>query len=319
MSRERSDPRRELTTSLRVDGSGWVGWPPVWRSRSEHEAWKSTSWSAAQAALGRLIAARQTAPEPFTVPGICSIDMQPVLFEVDYQWGATCEGDVHVPNYRERLVCPTCGLNCRQRALATLALRYIGEASSRDLAVHVAERVTPFFRVLDERSGDGCRVHGSEYLGADHSSGEEVGGVRHEDVCHLSFGDESLDLMISGDVLEHVANPEDAFREASRCLRGGGAFLFTIPFHSDRDASSRRAVLTGNGRIVHDLPPEYHGNPLGDGRSLVFTDFGWDVLDMARRAGFADAAALGYWDAGFGFLDDLGTVFVASKGSGDLP
>jgi len=37
------------------------------------------------------------------------------------------------------------------------------------------------------------------------------------------------------------------------------------------------------------LPPCYHGNPVDGDGALVFTQFGWDLLEMIGQAGFANA------------------------------
>ena len=50
--------------------------------------------------------------------------------------------------------------------------------------------------------------------------------------------------------------------------------------------SEIRAFLDKNGEINHIKPAEYHGNPLSEKGSLVFTDFGWDVIDTLKDKGF---------------------------------
>jgi SAM-dependent methyltransferase len=68
----------------------------------------------------------------------------------------------------------------------------------------------------------------SEYF--DHaSSGDYVNDTLCEDLTNLSFDDESLDLVLSEHVLEHVHDPHQAFREIARVLRPGGRFVFRFP------------------------------------------------------------------------------------------
>lgn len=45
---------------------------------------------------------------------------------------------------------------------------------------------------------------------------------RCENLENLTFKDESFDLFISQDVMEHVFNPEAAFKEIARVLKPGG-------------------------------------------------------------------------------------------------
>jgi SAM-dependent methyltransferase len=99
----------------------------------------------------------------------------------------------------------------------------------------------------------------------------------------------SLDLIVSSDVFEHVPHPEKALSECARVLVSKGATLLaTIPFHSADDRSVQRARIDRDG-VQHILPPVYHGNPVSEEGSLVFTDFGWDLLESFRCAGFSDA------------------------------
>lgn len=52
---------------------------------------------------------------------------------------------------------------------------------------------------------------------------------RVEDALNLSFEDNSFDLLISVDVIEHVGRPERMVEEASRVLKPGGVALITFP------------------------------------------------------------------------------------------
>jgi hypothetical protein len=110
-----------------------------------------------------------------------------------------------------------------------------------------------------------------------------------------------------------VPDPRRGFAEKARVLRPGGVLLMTVPFFAARDATVRRARLQG-GRLEYLLPAEYHGNPMDPaGGSLVYHDFGWDLLAMIREAGFRDAFAGLYWSERYGHLGAPQTVFVGTK------
>jgi len=282
--------------------------------RTRHEAlaiFQSTT-SAERVALERAIATRHKRDSRFTLQGICRVDHAVVDFLVDRQWGARqLEDGVWLPNWRERLDCPICGLNNRQRAIAAAVLDELGRRPASGVVLYMMEQVTPMFGVVSERAR-GVTVHGSEYVGPGHSSGEVVRGVRHEDAEALSFASGSIDVLVSNEVFEHVPHPSRALTEAARVLRPGGVMLFTVPFYTDRLQSTARAELV-NGTVRHLAEPEYHGNPFASGGSLVFTDFGWELLDVARASGFRDCVALAYWSLEYGHLGSNNLYFVASR------
>jgi SAM-dependent methyltransferase len=139
-------------------------------------------------------------------------------------------------------------------------------------------------------------------------------GVRHEDLTRLSFPDASFDAILTFDVLEHIPRYRAALAECHRVLRPGGSMLFSIPFLEDSPATRTRARFAENGELVHLLPPIFHGDPVNpENGVLCFHEFGWDVLDHAREAGFTDATALVYRDPEYGYLGGWPTLFVARK------
>ncbi len=115
-------------------------------------------------------------------------------------------------------------------------------------------------------------------------------GVVCEDITALTFGDESLDVIVSSDVLEHVPDPAAGFRESARVLRRGGVHVFTVP---PRAVTRQRALLKG-GRIVHVAgPPEYHRDPLDPNGVLVFWDYGPDLPTVFSTPGLEFKLAQG--------------------------
>jgi SAM-dependent methyltransferase len=92
----------------------------------------------------------------------------------------------------------------------------------------------------------------------------------------MTFADESIDIHVTQDVLEHVFNPSMAFREIKRTLRPGGIHLFTTPITETGD-STCCAALDADGKIVHLRPPEFHGNPISPEGCLVTWKWGRDL------------------------------------------
>jgi SAM-dependent methyltransferase len=110
----------------------------------------------------------------------------------------------------------------------------------------------------------------------DRQPGVTVDGTRCENIESLTFEDNSIDLHITQDVMEHVFRPELAFKEIARTLKPGGAHVFTVPLVKQARPSQRRACKE-DGAIKYLEEPKYHGNPVSDKGSLVTVDWGYDI------------------------------------------
>jgi SAM-dependent methyltransferase len=115
----------------------------------------------------------------------------------------------------------------------------------------------------------------SQYF-PDQEPGSIVGAIRCENLEALTFDDESIDLHVTQDVLEHVFHPSEVFKEIARTLKPGGMHICTVPLVNKGKPSTLRARIE-NKEIVYVEPEQYHGNPVGDGRSLVTVDWGFDI------------------------------------------
>ena len=109
-------------------------------------------------------------------------------------------------------------------------------------------------------------------------------GCRSEDLEKQTFTDNLFDLVVTQDVMEHVFNPENVFREIHRTLKKGGAHIFTTPIIRKEKASLCRAEMLADRSIRNIYPPEYHGNPLSNEGSLVTWDWGNDIKQIATNA-----------------------------------
>jgi SAM-dependent methyltransferase len=108
--------------------------------------------------------------------------------------------------------------------------------------------------------------------------GEDVNGVRSENLEKLSFPNESIDLHLTQDVFEHLFDPAAAFREIARTLRPGGAHVFTTPLENKEAATEFCARRTPDGQVVQLIEPaQYHGNPVSPEGSLLTVRWGYDI------------------------------------------
>jgi SAM-dependent methyltransferase len=129
-----------------------------------------------------------------------------------------------------------------------------------------------------------CRQYSSSQYFEDVPRGRYQNGERSEDLSALTFGDNSIDILVTQDVFEHVMEPEKAFKEIARVLRPGGAHIFSMPWYPELKRTRQRARVE-NGAVVHTEEPQYHGNPVDRAKgSLVTFDWGLDFTDIIFKA-----------------------------------
>ncbi len=187
----------------------------------------------------------------------------------------TCDSDVDFvarnPWFRDHFVCTCCGSIPRERALMVAIDSYFPKW--REAVIHES---SPGQRGASLRLSKECSQYIPSQYFPDHAPGVLVGKMRCENLESLSFSDESIDLHITQDVLEHVFHPSRVFREIARTLKPGGMHIWTVPLVNKGQPSRLRARIEGND-ILYLEPEQYHGNPVGDGRALVTVDWGFDI------------------------------------------
>jgi SAM-dependent methyltransferase len=204
---------------------------------------------------------------------------------------------------RESMFCRFCCSNLRVRRIAEVLVALYGPPGCGSLAELIEDSA---FRALDVAEintiGSLGSLHAllrrlprlmfSDYRGSERL-GEVVDGIRNEDICHLTYPDAAFDLVLSSDTLEHVQDFRAALAETRRVLRPGGRHIFTVPVVWTRETTEARAYLRDDGEIVHLMPALYHGRGSGAYRFipagadlLTFTEFGRDIVDYVREAGF---------------------------------
>jgi len=247
----------------------------------------------------------------FMVRGHCFVCGTEKDLEVDFSYSYPIDGEV-VPNWREHLKCPSCNLSNRMRA----ALHILDQEClvRRESRIYITEQSTPLFRAVRAKYPNAV---GSEYLGRAVPLGMSgKNGLRNESIAKLTFRSNSFDQILSFDVFEHVPDYEKGFAECFRCLKPGGALLFSVPFNAVEPNTTVRAQLNSDGTITHILPPEYHGDPLNTEGCLCFYYFGWDVLASARAVGFQNVSALFFWAREYGYIGNRDQyIFLAQKPS----
>lgn len=175
----------------------------------------------------------------------------------------------------ELKICVRCRANLRYEMLA----KYLRSANLdwKNLTVLELDSRSPLRSLLSQAS---------TYYRSFYSNSETLGsvrpdGVRCEDITQLTFKPNSLDLIVSSDVLKHVPDPHAAFDECYRVLKPGGFHLFTVP---PRVITKKRAEIVA-GTIHHWTEPDYHSDPLNPQGILAFWDYGPDAATMFGASG----------------------------------
>ncbi len=197
----------------------------------------------------------------------------------------TCDSETTFSSSNEWLrdyyICNRCDSIPRERALMFCIERYY--PNWRELHVHES---SPAPRGASEKLKKHCAHYVPSHFFSDHPLGEiHQRGYSNENLEDQTFPDESFDLVISQDVMEHIFDPARAFAEIARTLKPGGAHIFSVPLINKEKPSEICAVRDDKGNITYLREPEYHGNPIDDKGSLVTMHWGYDICDLIFKNG----------------------------------
>jgi SAM-dependent methyltransferase len=196
---------------------------------------------------------------------------------------------------KESSNCPACGAKLRARRMAQVILDIyqFGPSSAPVRSLAVWARLP---QIRSVRIAEINRIEGLHealaplpgFLASDYVPGAVPGavvrGVRSEDLSRLTYPDNSFDLVVTSETLEHVPDLMTALAEIRRILAPGGYHIFTIPLLPDVERTFARTVALPDGSFDHRAPLICH--PGGDSGYPVFTEFGADFPLILRRAGF---------------------------------
>ena len=203
----------------------------------------------------------------FEHKGFCPICDKETVFRSRHAW------------FRDHLLCERCKSIPRERALMKVIKDFY--PNFRELKIHES---SPGGRGVSVLLGKECPGYSYSHYFPGVKPGEAgPRKVRCENLENLTFEDSSFDLIITQDVMEHIFQPEFAFKELARVLKPGGAHIFTVPIVNKPNTSRRRASLLSNGEIKHYCEPEYHGNPVDPKGSLVTVDWGFDIAPTIQE------------------------------------
>ncbi|MGH6689355.1 MAG: class I SAM-dependent methyltransferase [Gammaproteobacteria bacterium] len=203
--------------------------------------------------------AKEATGAPFLeAEGVCPTCDRATRFVSPYEW------------LRDHFTCVNCGSVPRERALMATIERWLPDW--RDRRIHES---SPLGRGASVKLAGAAGYSASHYVPALPTGTVGPSGLPNENLEGLSFPDETFDLVVTQDVMEHVFEPSRAFAEIARVLRTGGLHVFTTPLVAKARPSERRARRAADGAIEHLAPPEYHGNPVDPNGSLVTFHWGY--------------------------------------------
>ena len=199
--------------------------------------------------------------------------------------------DKSIASVRENYRCGSCMASFRYREQASLIVKYYSREESkhlselskeeefRSLRIYEPGMIGPFRKIFRKFPN-----YYTSYFWTDIPQGKSFRGVQCEDLTKLTYLDDYFDLVLSSDIFEHVRKPFDGFKEIDRVLKPGGSHIFSIPVTQPIRAKTTFRVDTSGAEDVFVMPAHYHSAP-GGGTSLVYTDFGADIVDITENHG----------------------------------
>ena len=226
--------------------------------------------------------------------------------------------------YRESMFCSNCNSNYRVRRLAKeLVNRFAPECTSLEqlmnepsfselkiLEVNEIGSFGSFHAILKKHPS----VITTRYVPGG-AFGSTLDGSSIQDFEALTFEDDSFDLIIHSEVLEHIPRLEKAKSEMYRTLKPGGDCMFTIPVNLNIPNTFTRAEFSPEGMRINLHDPLFHGRGGGPFRLLParddyleITSFGSDATSVLGTSAVT-VVALSDPGAKFNLGEDL--VFLA--------
>jgi hypothetical protein len=195
---------------------------------------------------------------------------------------------------RETVRCRSCGAKMRDRTMAMALLDWMAEARGVSAATieELAARLPNDIRILDTdangriarrlRTAPGCTA---SLYDPDQPDGAELSShAINVNLEKMPFADETFDIILTTEVMEHVRHIEVAHREIARCLKTSGTYLFTVPYD---DAMAATWVLIDPDTNQHLVYPAHiHGDPGMRNEGIKsYRVFGRDIIDDLHIAG----------------------------------
>jgi SAM-dependent methyltransferase len=190
-------------------------------------------------------------------------DMVVIWEELAEEWGIDGDERAYVDR-QQGTSCRRCGTSMRSAALADAVRTAFGWRGPFDRL----RRRRPLLRILEINEAGTLNPTLRQWRNHQLVSYPDV------DMMALPFADDSFDLVLHSDTLEHVSDPVQGLRDCRRVLRPGGHLAYTIP------------VIVGRLTRTRDgEPASFHGAQR-EHNYLVHTEYGADCWRQPVEAGF---------------------------------
>jgi len=202
--------------------------------------------------------------------GSTSILYKPILWDKLIQYWQLSDYEVAYINRQQGIRCRRCKVRLRGMAIAYGMMKY--ENYNGLFKDFVKKRKIQKKKILEINEAGWLTQYFNQIPGHVLAKYPEV------DMQKMPYTDNSFDVVVHSDTLEHVNDPLAALKECQRVLVPGGFCIFTIPMVIDRLTKSRSG-----------LPPSYHGSKLETGDDyVVHTEYGSDAWRFAFDSGFSE-------------------------------
>ncbi|WP_084604778.1 methyltransferase domain-containing protein [Desulfonatronum thioautotrophicum] len=229
-------------------------------------------------------------------PGYCPICEMETIFFAKKDW------------LRDHYFCARCKSIPRFRALVRALEKFI--PNWRSLTMHESSPGGASSEYLRNQNQNYTRSHYLKDIPVGMFSKKH--DAWSENLEAMTYPDESFDIFITQDVMEHTMRPLETFREIARVLKPGGAHIFTVPWYPDETCSRLRAeIVSGELRLL--APPQYHGNPIDKNGSLVTVDWGIDLPQKIFQSSELHTTVFLERDIFYGLDGEFLEVFVSQK------
>lgn len=178
----------------------------------------------------------------------------------------------------------------------------------KDAFIHES---SPVQRGISAKLNKLNNYHGSHFFPEDER--DKIDSFFNINLENQNFEDDSFDVFIALDVLEHVFRPDLAFQEIFRTLKPGGLAFLTFPIQKHLvDGLQVRALSQPEG-IVYLLEPEFHGNPIDEKGSLVTIDYGYDIHQQISMWTRFNVEIIRFSSLAYGIVGEFTEVIVCKK------